>query len=312
MSYIHNAILYAMGVSFICAGCFDSPKNQADNEKSGRASSTRLDAAVEAGFEVELIRPEEVEPEPTGSESAGSSEPSEVPLEETSEQARRPSSLFTDASVLTEAIDRDEDGGARAIASGQNDAAPVTVAPEAGVSSEATVQPVDSGPPRLPAPSKPGELVITEVMANPKTLTDNQGEWFEIHNPSQTATYNLRGCEIADDAASKCIITADFTVAPLAWATVARSSSPGFAPTYVCAGLSLTNSDPDQVVLRCGQAVIDRITYDKAKEAVSSALDGATVDSIANDSTVNWCAATAPYNGEDIGTPGAPNPACPK
>src|SRR5690349_2053603 len=34
-----------------------------------------------------------------------------------------------------------------------------------------------SAMPSTPAPTRPGDLVITELMIDPKTLTDNEGEW---------------------------------------------------------------------------------------------------------------------------------------
>ncbi|NIS36798.1 MAG: hypothetical protein GWN73_40345, partial [Actinobacteria bacterium] len=42
----------------------------------------------------------------------------------------------------------------------------------------------------------------------------------------------------------------------------------------------------------------------------SLSLDPSALSHTANDDGVNWCWATDDYNGGDLGTPGAPNPAC--
>jgi hypothetical protein len=41
-----------------------------------------------------------------------------------------------------------------------------------------------------------GGVLITEIMANPTTLPDAQGEWFEVQNPGATP-YDLIGCVIS-------------------------------------------------------------------------------------------------------------------
>jgi hypothetical protein len=230
-------------------------------------------------------------------------------IEPHNESPIRATSLFTDAEIPPVQVQSD-DAGDRGSVTMIADAARAP-SQEGTLSRDASAQRADSAEPRIPAPNAPGQLVITEVMANPKTVTDSQGEWFELYNPSESAMYNLRGCEIADDGATKCTVGTDLIAAPRAYITIARNASPGFVPSYVCSGLSLTNADPDQVIVRCGAVVIDRITYEKAKEAVSLALDDIKLDARANDDPASWCAPIASYNGEDLGTPGAPNAACP-
>jgi hypothetical protein len=40
-----------------------------------------------------------------------------------------------------------------------------------------------------------GDLLITEIIYNPKALSDSEGEWFEIYNNSKK-TINLKGLVI--------------------------------------------------------------------------------------------------------------------
>ena len=39
----------------------------------------------------------------------------------------------------------------------------------------------------MPEPLAPGTLIITEVMPNPDSVKDDEGEWFEIFNPTMEA-----------------------------------------------------------------------------------------------------------------------------
>ena len=164
---------------------------------------------------------------------------------------------------------------------------------------------------RLRPPSRAGELVITEIMIDPKTLSDAAGEWFELHNTTESS-FDLQGCAIDDGGKDGRAIEGPFVVGPRQYVTVARQAEPGFTPTHVCP-LSLTNT-ADTLALRCSDIEIDRVAYDKAAgfpvvAGASAALDPAFESAKANDDASAWCAARASY-GSDLGTPGAPNAPC--
>lgn len=303
----YKALLLAAVPVMLGAACIGDDPHVIDRKT--KDAQTQTPASDAAAKEERLRPPESTEVATSEPISLAPAEQDAQVAEQQAESPLRPTSLFTDAAAPPDRV-VDDDAGGYAPTSASVDAAITSAVRDASVSTDIADQRVDSGPPRIPAPTQPGELVITEAMANPKTVPDSQGEWFELYNPSQTATYNLRGCEIADDGAVKCTIGTDLIVAPLGWITIARNASPGFTPTHVCSGLSLTNSDPDQVIVRCGAKAIDRMAYEKAKEATSLALDPAKLDAKANDDPTAWCAATAVYNDEDLGTPGAPNAAC--
>ena len=42
-----------------------------------------------------------------------------------------------------------------------------------------------------------GELIISEIMYNPSAVDDNDGEWFELFNPT-TETVSLVGLTLSD------------------------------------------------------------------------------------------------------------------
>jgi hypothetical protein len=165
--------------------------------------------------------------------------------------------------------------------------------------------------PRPATPSRPGQLVITEIMVDPKTLSDSDGEWFELQNVS-TAALDLQGCAIDDGAMDLRLISARVIVQPFGYLTIARHDQPGFTPGYVDT-ISFTNS-ADTIALRCGDVELDRVSYDKAAgfalvAGASLSLDPSKTSAESNDDASAWCAARESY-GPELGSPGKSNPAC--
>jgi hypothetical protein len=156
-----------------------------------------------------------------------------------------------------------------------------------------------------------GALVISEVMADPKAVTDADGEWFELWNPN-AEPFALEGCAIADGSAQLHPISAPVVVAAHAGVSIARTEHPGFAPDVV-ASFSLKNG-ADVLALVCGEVTIDRVEYDKTrgfpiKAGVAMSLDARYLEAARNDLAETWCLALDPYS-DDLGTPGRPNPEC--
>jgi hypothetical protein len=179
---------------------------------------------------------------------------------------------------------------------------------DGGVSLDAAPPPSAAG---LAGPSQAGELVITELMADPQAVTDAEGEWFELFNPTGAAL-ELQRCEIDDGAKTTHPIEASLIIAPAAYVTFARSTQVGFSPDRV-ASFSLSNS-ADHLALRCGAVEIDRVDYDAAQgfpivAGASASLDPSQLDGRANDAASAWCAARLSF-GSDLGTPGRANPSC--
>ena len=160
-------------------------------------------------------------------------------------------------------------------------------------------------------PSRAGQLVITEIMVDPKTLSDTDGEWFELQNVTNAA-FDLQGCDIDDGGKDLRPIATSTVVQPGAYATIARREDPGFVPSYV-ANISFTNG-ADTLALRCSGVDVDRVAYDKANgfpllAGASMALDPGKTRADANDDASAWCAARESY-GPELGTPGASNVPC--
>ncbi len=164
-----------------------------------------------------------------------------------------------------------------------------------------------------------GQLVITEIMQNPSGTDTVTGEWFELWNPSASATYQLSGCSVEGETpADAFTITSDLQIAPQGRLTLASVQNPGFTPSYVWpSGFVLTNG-ADTVRLVCNGTTVDEVVYDGGP--LFPDPDGASMnlspglDATANDMGSSWCPATvasANFTSGDKGSPGMANEACP-
>jgi hypothetical protein len=175
---------------------------------------------------------------------------------------------------------------------------------------------LDNGAPRPIVKPTAGQLVITEVMANPKV--EPAQEWFEITNTGAAAfDLNELGLDRAGDTRDPDVIhAADCkSVAPGGFALFARSADPAtngmLPPPDATFGFSLVNSAGDVQVLD-GTTVLDAVTYATTTDGVALQLDPDHFTTADNDVAANFCAATAPYGDmTNQGTPGAANAPCP-
>lgn len=159
-------------------------------------------------------------------------------------------------------------------------------------------------------PRAEGDLVITELLADPQARPDADGEWFELYNPSDT-TWELEGCTLESDPDESHAIMGSQLVAPGQRVVWARSAEPGFDPDYVYAGIVLANED-DALALTCDDEFIDLVGWDTADPGRSRSLDPASTDAQLNDDDDAWCPAPVEAAPDaDAGTPGSPNPPCP-
>jgi len=161
-----------------------------------------------------------------------------------------------------------------------------------------------------------GDLVITEVMANPAGADEGR-EWFEVFNASG-CTLDLTGLTVvagnADGSSTARMPLSAVTIEPGRY-LVFGSAMPAAAPAwmdvpYATALGSLRNSD-GRLALVCGETVIDAMTYASAPDGASWSLDGSSApDAARNDDPGAWCEAASEYEPGQRGTPGAPNAAC--
>jgi hypothetical protein len=160
-----------------------------------------------------------------------------------------------------------------------------------------------------------GDLVITEVMANP--AGDDAGhEWFELYNAAG-GERGLRGVTLAaaraDGSSEKThLVGAGAPVVPAGGYVVVGDAPAGAdRPAYVAYGygkdLGTLGNGAGRIALRCGGVELDVVTYASSSEGRSRGLTGAILpDALANDDETKWCTA------KSYGSPGEANQPCPE
>lgn len=170
-----------------------------------------------------------------------------------------------------------------------------------------------------PNPSAEGELVITELMIDPDFAAgaDDFGEWFEIFNPTDT-DFDLRGMVVKDDGLETFTVGESLVVVAGDHVVLGKSDDldeNGGAPVDFAygGGFTLANGSSDEVELRFGDLLVDRVTFifDIANRGKSRSLSADAYDAEANDLGPNYCNGEGVYGDGDEGTPGAMNPICP-
>lgn len=203
--------------------------------------------------------------------------------------------------------------------------------PDAGMGQDGSLP--DGGEPPIDAafdagrpvtPTSAGDLVITEIHKDPFEEPDPEGEWFEIFNPT-TTTFDLLGLRVSDLGlpADTFDIDRSVIVAPGRRVVFARVGDPdqnGGVNVDFSYGeaFALGNAD-DEIVIENPDAlvIIDSVLYDPLLDfpnlqGASLSLDPDEHDVLANNEGENWCEGSTAYGAGDFGTPGQPNPQCPR
>jgi hypothetical protein len=173
---------------------------------------------------------------------------------------------------------------------------------------------LDGGRPRDIVPPVVGDLVITELMANPDAVLDQDGEWFEV---LVTADVDLNGLQMGRDPAradttlpggGDCLQVSAGT--RVVFARNADTATNGGIPAaFGTFSFSLVNTD-GSVFVGLGDELLDAVTYSSTPTGASLSLDPGAEDPVANDDELNFCPATSAYGDGDLGTPGLANDSC--
>ncbi len=167
-------------------------------------------------------------------------------------------------------------------------------------------------PPPPPPPATTGDVVINEILADPRAVLDANGEWFEVHNRG-TSAVNLQGWTIASQGDAAHVISQSVVIAAGGYAVLGRDSSTatngGVTLRYVYAGTTTLNlgNSTDWLALRDGAgATLDSVAWTSTSAGAARAL----IDPASDNTNVNgaaWALATATFGAGDRGTPGVSN-----
>jgi MYXO-CTERM domain-containing protein len=163
-----------------------------------------------------------------------------------------------------------------------------------------------------------GEVIFTEIMADPAVLRDQDAEFIELYNTTDL-WLSLGGLLLCKSSDSSCrAIPDDATIAPNDYVIFTRGGEKngGIDADFVFI-FSLEN-DGDKLRLLDGEpgtgTVIDDLDYTgfPVSTGISAQLDPNSYNAADNDLAENWCASFNVYEteGSNLGTPGEPNDFC--
>lgn len=178
-----------------------------------------------------------------------------------------------------------------------------------------------------------GDLIITEIMANPDVVDDSAGEYFEVYNTT-TRTLHLNGLRITDEGTDAFTVdsltTAPITIGPNEYFVFGRNANyttnGNIDIDFEWSSMTLANTSDSIIITRPGRAsapdiLVTSVKYDAslgfprvptgASLQLGSENDLRTIDP-SNGSL--WCRSTEAIHPANIisdqGTPGAQNTRC--
>lgn len=157
-----------------------------------------------------------------------------------------------------------------------------------------------------------GGLVLNEVMANPGSVPDAAGEWFELFNPTEQGI-QLQGLVIEDASGTQHVIS-DKLIVPAGGYRVLGSNGDsgtngGVRLDYGYQDIALGNTGGSLRLVDPSGIEIDRVSWQTTTAGVALALREPSLD---NALPENWCLAGTAYGAGDLGTPGTVNVCIPE
>jgi hypothetical protein len=163
-----------------------------------------------------------------------------------------------------------------------------------------------------------GDIIITEIMQNPKVVADDKGEWFEVYNTTDS-DIDMDGWEIKDDGTNSHIISGTLVVPSKGFIVLCKTTDTaingGVAVDYAYGSdIGFANSEDEIILVATNTLVIDRVAWDDGAtfpdpSGKSMSLNPNKFDSVSNDDGANWKEATSTFGDGDYGTPGKMNDA---
>lgn len=164
-----------------------------------------------------------------------------------------------------------------------------------------------------------GDIIITEIMADPSAVTDTNGEWFEVYNTTG-AEIDMNGWTIKDNGSNSHTINTELKVPAGGYAVLGINLDTGTngnaTVNYEYSSFTLSNSDDEIIIESPGLIEIDRVEYDGGPDfpdptGASFELSSSKLNHVDNNNGSNWKENTTSQYGVsgtgDYGTPGTAN-----
>ena len=151
------------------------------------------------------------------------------------------------------------------------------------------------------------QLIITEIMPNPESVSDSRGEWFEILN-ADSIVIDLNGWTIMDEGNDTHVITTNIEINPGQYMVFGRNGNDtengGYIADYTYSSFQLDNSEDEIIIIDSDNNIVDNVSYDDTfpySNGVSMYLKNINYD---NNLDSSWAASSSVYGDGDMGTPG--------
>jgi len=164
-----------------------------------------------------------------------------------------------------------------------------------------------------------GDLLITEIMFDPTSLTDTYGEWFEIYNNTGHPV-NLLHLVITKSGTDRHIVTEPITLASHGYQVFARTDTAVAVDKYVYGtSITLNNTGAILTLSNYGTDGTDGTEICSVNYGADGFPSGSGTSICLNPESLNaqeeplgtsWCVSSSTYNTGDRGTPGAINDNC--
>ena len=181
-------------------------------------------------------------------------------------------------------------------------------------------------PPRSSSRAQPqldGQIVVTEFMKDPTTVSDSKGEWLELFNPGNV-TVDVEGWVLSDLGSDATVLDNSglgIPIAPGGYLVLGRERDPNLngdvRVDIVYTGFTLSNGADEIRLSEPSGKLIDELLYDDGvvwpdTPGRSISLRPDALDAKANDDGANWCHGSTPISGSNpnTGTPGKLNDSC--
>ncbi len=157
----------------------------------------------------------------------------------------------------------------------------------------------------------PGDLQITEYLANPVGVADSEGEYFEVFN-RRSDPVDLSGLMVSDEGSNSFTVDS-LVIGARAFAVFSNGdgSALAFSPDHVYGGsMSLTNTDDEILLIGNANQVLQILRYSDG-DAFGAGVAHELLDGDAGKSELlgpilgnDYRAATASLNLGNFGSPG--------
>ncbi len=162
------------------------------------------------------------------------------------------------------------------------------------------------------------QVVINEIMQNPSAVSDDDGEWFELYNPTASPV-DVNGWTVRDNDNDSFVIVhgGPLLVPAGGYLVLGNQLDPaingGITVQYQFSDMVLANSSDELVLFDDSMTEVDRVEWDDGTtfpDPNGESMELARDPGLDNNAGASWCDGYLRFGDGDHGTPGEANTCC--